>query len=128
MAITDKLTQLNKIKQNIKQAIIDKGQAATDDMGEYSALISNISGGGKVDDSFKNVLERNNGAVTFPSNLTSIGDYAFDSCANTFPSSLPDGVTSIGINAFYGCSNLTLASLPEGITSIGSSAFLVVPT
>ena len=86
MSIADKLTQLNEIKQNIKQAIIDKGQAATDDMGEYSTLISNISGG-KVDDSFKNVLERNNGAVTFPSNLTSIGDYTFDSCANTFPSS-----------------------------------------
>lgn len=123
MSIADKLTQLNEIKQDIKQAIIDKGQAATDDMGEYSTLISNISGGCEVDDSFKNVLERNNGAVTFPSNLTSIGDYAFDSCANTFPYSLPDGVTSIGINAFYGCTNLALTSLPEGVTSIGSSAF-----
>ena len=53
MSIADKLTQLNEIKQDIKQAIIDKGQAATDDMGEYSTLISNISGGGEVDDSFK---------------------------------------------------------------------------
>ena len=121
MSISEKLTQLNGIKQDIKQAIIDKGQAATDDMTEYSTLISNISG--SSDDSFKNAIERNGNPVNLPSDLTKIGNYAFYYNSSLNLTSLPDGVTSIDSSAFYGCTNLALTSLPSGITSIGSSAF-----
>ena len=123
MSIADKLTQLNKIKQDIKQAIIDKGQAATDDMGEYSALISNISGGGKVDDSFKNFIERNGEEFNLPIGVTTIGDRAFLKNTQISTLNISPTVTSIGSAAFSGCTNLALTSLPEGITKIGGSTF-----
>lgn len=121
MSISEKLTQLNGIKQDIKQSLIDKGQAATDDMGEYSTLISNISG--SSDDSFKNAIERKGNPINLPSDLTKIGDYAFFNYKNLVLTSLPEGITSIGAHAFNGCTNLALTSLPAGITSIGSEAF-----
>ena len=61
--------------------------------------------------------------VCLPSELTSIGDYAFHNCINLALTSLPEGITSIGSYAFYACANLALTSLPEGITSIGFRAF-----
>ena len=121
MSISEKLTQLNGIKQDIKQSLIDKGQAATDDMGEYSTLISNISG--SSDDSFKNAIERKGNPINLPSDLTKIGDYAFFNYKNLVLTSLPEGITSIGAHAFNGCTNLALTSLPEGITSIGYQLF-----
>lgn len=44
MTIADKLTQLNTIKQDIKTAILNKGQTVTDDMTGYATAITNISG------------------------------------------------------------------------------------
>ena len=84
--------------------------------------------------------------TTFPSSVTSIGEYAFNGCMGltsmTIPSSItsigkdafntceylasiiiPSSVTSIGSSAFYGCSSLTSIIIPSSVTSIGSSAF-----
>jgi hypothetical protein len=44
MTIADKLTQLNSIKQDIKTAIINKGQSVNNDMTQYAMAISSISG------------------------------------------------------------------------------------
>ena len=66
---------------------------------------------GKKDTSFK-----------IPSSVTSIGDYAFESCALT-SISIPDSVTSIGVFAFYNCKNLTSVTIGDGVTSIGFYAF-----
>ena len=57
-----------------------------------------------------------------PSNVTSIGSYAFYGCSLT-SIAIPDGVTSIGDSAFCHCSSLTSIAIPDGVTSIGDYAF-----
>lgn len=92
-------------------------------------------------------LKSNLQSITFPNNLTSIGekafegcsaltaaelsgtkitavpDYAFNQCASLTTVSLPEGLTSIGLLAFGECSNLASVNLPSTLTSIGGSAF-----
>ncbi|MBE6630086.1 MAG: hypothetical protein E7624_04475 [Ruminococcaceae bacterium] len=66
-------------------------------------------------------------SVTFAegSQLTSIGDYAFDNCKSlasvTFEES--SQLTNIGKGAFYWCTSLTSITIPNSVTSIGNSAF-----
>lgn len=57
------------------------------------------------------------------SNITSIGAYAFQQCAELALTSLPSDVTVIDNNAFQGCKKLELTALPADITTIGQSAF-----
>jgi len=87
----------------------------------------------------------NEKSVTIPSNVTSIGKYAFSECydvsAVTIPNSVKsigegafsdsfvekvsigNGVTNIGEDAFYECSSLKSVTFGNSITSIGASAF-----
>ena len=58
-----------------------------------------------------------------PTNVTSIGDYAFSGCRGLASVSIPDVVTSIGDYAFDGCSGLTSVTIPSNVTSIGRYAF-----
>ena len=81
--------------------------------------------------------------ITFDSDVTTIGDYAFGGCSLTsvrIPDSvtsigekaftwsclasvrIPDSVTSIGWGAFEGC-DFTRVIIPDSVTSIGSEAF-----
>ena len=69
--------------------------------------------------------------------LTSIGDDAFNGCGNYVPTDPEEDpvpnlttidlsntkVTSIGKNAFISCSKLTTITLPSTLTTIGNSAF-----
>ena len=61
--------------------------------------------------------------VTIGSNVTSIGDWAFNGCISLTSITIPGSVTSIGSSAFSGCSSLTSITIPDSVTSIGSSAF-----
>jgi hypothetical protein len=56
--------------------------------------------------------------------VTSIGDYAFQSCTALTTITIPNSVTSIGAYAFNGCTGLTSVTIPNSVTSIGSYAFL----
>lgn len=62
--------------------------------------------------------------VTIPYGVTSIGNYAFQSCGNLSSITIPDSVTSIGDYAFENCSSLTNVVLPDSIKSIGKNPFL----
>ena len=68
-----------------------------------------------VKEKIKNILI-NNG-------VTSIGDYAFDSCTSLEQIEIPEGITNIGKRAFWGCTIITSIEIPEGVTSIGDDAF-----
>ena len=91
--------------------------------GFVSAVEAIDAGGGGDDGSFKAVIERTAVNPTIPSDLTSIGQYAFYYCTNLALTSLPAGVTSIRDYAFFNCFPLALTSLPAGVTSIRDYAF-----
>ena len=91
--------------------------------GFVSAVEAIDAGGGGDDGSFKAVIERTAVNPTIPSDLTSIGQYAFFNCTNLAITSLPAGVTSISDYAFFNCIPIALTSLPAGVTSIGQYAF-----
>ena len=60
--------------------------------------------------------------LKFFTGLKSIGDGAFNSCANLTNITLPDSVTYIGKEAFRHC-RLTSINLPNSVTTIGEYAF-----
>ncbi len=45
-------------------------------------------------------------ALTLPSDITAIHQYAFYNCDKLMNMTIPDSITSIGRDAFYGCDNL----------------------
>ena len=61
--------------------------------------------------------------LVIPNNVTSIGNYAFNTCKALTSVTIPNSVTSIGEWAFYGCSGLTSVTIPNSVTSIGDYAF-----
>ena len=73
---------------------------------------------------FNSIVDRSiSGDYTIPSDVTSIGDYAFRSCTNLTSVTIPSGVTSIGSGAFYNCTGLTSVTIPAHITRIDNYAF-----
>ena len=62
-------------------------------------------------------------SCTIGSNVTTIGNWAFNYCNNLTSIDIPSGVTSIGDYAFQACSSLTNIVIPSGVTSIGKYAF-----
>ncbi len=55
--------------------------------------------------------------------VTSIGEYAFESCEGMTSVTIPNSVTSIGESAFSFCYGLTSVTIPNSVTSIGYRAF-----
>jgi len=85
-------------------------------------LYSNPSGGTTFD-ILSFVPPAVNSSYTIPTNVTSIGNYAFYQNTSLNSVSIPSGVTSIGNYAFYGCTNLASVTIPSTVTTIGIGAF-----
>ena len=56
-------------------------------------------------------------------NVTSIGENAFQNASVLSQITIPSSVTSIGVNAFQGATSLTQITIPSSVTSIGANAF-----
>ena len=61
--------------------------------------------------------------VIIQDGVTSVGAFAFDSCANLDCVSLPATLTTLGRNCFSRCEKLTSVVIPKGIKEIPISAF-----
>ncbi|MBO5732069.1 MAG: leucine-rich repeat domain-containing protein [Alistipes sp.] len=67
--------------------------------------------------------ESGDGVITFEAEVTTIGDYAFNSCKSLTSVTIPDSVTTIGDSTFNDCSSLTSVTIPDSVTTIGEEAF-----
>jgi len=63
-----------------------------------------------------------NGSFTIPNSVTSIGDFAFDSCIGLTSITIPNSVTSIGDFAFTGCIGLTSVTFMGNILEVNFSS------
>lgn len=63
------------------------------------------------------------GSYTVPASVTTIGNDAFEYCANLTNVTFPNGVTSIGTMAFGFCSGLTTMTIPGSVLTIGGNTF-----
>ena len=65
------------------------------------------------------------GSLTIPNSVTSIGNSAFTNCSGfTGSLTIPNSVTSIGDYAFWSCSGFTGSlTIPNSVTSIGDFVF-----
>ncbi len=61
--------------------------------------------------------------IVIESGVTSIGNYAFQDCADMTSVTIPDTVTKIGSYAFEYCMSLENVTLPASVKSFGSGAF-----
>ena len=62
-------------------------------------------------------------ALTLPSYITQIYQFAFYACDSLTSIEIPDSVTKIWESAFYNCYNLTSVVIGKGVTNIGEYAF-----
>lgn len=65
----------------------------------------------------------NGGDVSIPDGVTSIGEYAFNMCAEMTSVTIPSSVTSIDFGAFHRCYGLTSVTIPGNVISIGEGSF-----
>ena len=96
---------------------------------DYDGVL-NIFGTGAMSDWFYTDWEDHKPSITaveIENGVTSIGNNAFQCCANLMNISIPDSVLRIGDYSFYECVSLTDIRIPDGVTYIGDMAFYSCP-
>ncbi|MDC7301230.1 leucine-rich repeat protein [Agathobacter ruminis] len=61
--------------------------------------------------------------IQLPEGITSLPDYAFNSCHNLQTVKFPKSLTSIGEQAFCDCKSLKTMTIPDTVTTLGDSVF-----
>ena len=91
----------------------------------YYARVKSVSIGTDVteigDSAFQNC--RDLSSIHWGSNVQTVGGSAFQGCTSLTTVALPSGVTDIGHYAFEDCIKLSSLTIPEGTVSIGYHAF-----
>ena len=95
---------------------------------EYNGGTLTITGTGAMYDYTRssapwNSYLENITAITLPSGVTTIGNYAFSDMTNLSKISLPSSLLSIGKNAFYHCASLSSITIPANVDTIVPFAF-----
>lgn len=110
MSITEKLNKIKSCKEDIKQAIIDKGVDMTDvSLEGYATKISEIQTGGGSGD----YLEIRENLTTYSNkDIINLNNYVFAYCQNLQSVNLPN-LQSAGESVFENCSSLMSVNLPN---------------
>ena len=107
---------------SIKQAIEDKGVTVGNvPTSEYAGKIGEIQTGQEIMFSADGKCYVRD--LVIPSNVTSIGNYAFQRCTNLTSVIISNSVTSIGNYAFADCTNLKSITISNSVISISDNAF-----
>jgi hypothetical protein len=110
MSVVENLNRIKSCKENIKQAIINKGVDMTGVAFEgYADKISQIEGGGGTTPT--DYLEYKSNFTSYSSEATEIPEAAFYGCTSLATVNLPN-VWNIPIYAFRRCSGLTSVNVP----------------
>ena len=109
MSITEKLNKIKSCKEDIKQAIIDKGVDMTDvSLEGYATKISEIQTGGGSGD----YLEIKANLKTYSNkDITSLNSFAFANCTSLQSVNIPN-VENLGYRVFFECTSLSSIDLP----------------
>lgn len=105
MTIADKLTQLNSIKQDIKTAIINKGQSVNNDMTQYATAISSISGSAVIE-SLNVTPSTSAQTITAPLGTTGYNPVNVSAVTSSIDNNIQAGnikknVSILGVNGTY---------------------------
>lgn len=125
MSIASEISRLQSAKADIKTAIEAKGVTVPSNatLDTYDTYVSQISSGGNNDADW---ITRSITSVNIPSNIGTIGSYAFAYCAGLTNITIPSNITTIDRNVFYH-TGLTSITLPNSVTSIGIDCFGYTP-
>lgn len=125
MSIASEILRIQRAKDDIRNAIIQKGVYVEDTLtiDDFSEKILQIEGGGGGTDYF---AERINGTLTsynIPNSVTGITSYALYRCSSITSITIPNSVISIGTYAFQYCTKLTSIRIPDSVVAISQNAF-----
>ena len=62
-------------------------------------------------------------SINIPESVTKIGGWTFEDCSSLTSITIPESVTEIGWGSFKNCSSLTSITIPESVTKIGGYTF-----
>ncbi|MBR6590860.1 MAG: leucine-rich repeat domain-containing protein [Bacteroidaceae bacterium] len=99
--------------KGLTNIIVESGNKIYDSRDNCNAIIETGS----------NTLISGCKTTIIPHSVTSIGDYAFNSCSGLMNITIPKSVTSLGKGTFALCANLASVTIPNTVTSMGNAAF-----
>ena len=111
----DAVTWTKTESDNLTWTLYDNGTMTISGKGAMKDYGADGSPATQKEDSVKKVV--------IEDGVTSIGEYAFQSCTGLTSIKIPKSVTNIGECAFYRCTDLKSIEIPDSVTSIGNYAF-----